>query len=79
MKSPTFFFVSFCRELKGHGVIFSTDEYFTNDNGVYKFDYSKLSDAHEWNQKRGRGKGNMERDGTTPGSPLELVITFKTI
>ncbi len=45
------------RELRGNGVIFSTDEYFTNENGVYKFDYSKLSDAHEWNQKRGQYDG----------------------
>ena len=45
---------NFCfREIQFNGIILSTDEFFVK-NGVYKFDFTKLSDAHAWNKKRGK-------------------------
>ena len=42
------------RKLKGDkGVLYSTDDFFIK-NGKYVFDVALLSDAHEWNQKRGK-------------------------
>lgn len=41
-----------CRnEQDYHRHIFSTDDYFTK-NGIYVYDTRKLTEAHEWNQKR---------------------------
>ena len=40
------------RFLKLDGVILSADDFFVTD-GQYKFDFGKLGEAHEWNQKRG--------------------------
>lgn len=35
-------------ELRPHGgVVISTDDFFTDDKGNYKFDYSKISQAHD--------------------------------
>jgi hypothetical protein len=39
-------------QLKGGGVVFSTDDYFINYQGQYIFDRNQLGIAHEWNQKR---------------------------
>lgn len=37
----------------GEGQILSTDDYFY-ENGIYSHDVTKLTDAHEWNRKRGK-------------------------
>jgi len=37
---------------KRRGVVYSTNDYFTNDNGDYKFRPYKLKEAHLWNQQR---------------------------
>lgn len=39
------------RELVGDGHILSTDDYFY-ENGIYSYDITRLTDAHEWNRKR---------------------------
>ena len=31
---------------------FETDNYFINDKGEYKFDASKIKEAHEWNKQQ---------------------------
>lgn len=36
----------------GGGIILSTDDYFRDANGVYKFIAEKLTEAHSWNQNR---------------------------
>lgn len=36
----------------GQGVVCSTDDYFLDAAGVYRFDPSKLHEAHLWNQQR---------------------------
>lgn len=41
------------REMVGEGQILSTDDYFY-ENGIYSHDVTKLTDAHEWNRKRGK-------------------------
>jgi len=33
-------------------VVYSTDDFFVDDKGVYNFDGGKLGPAHLWNQKR---------------------------
>jgi adenylate kinase family enzyme len=33
-------------------VVLSTDDFFTDENGVYNFSVRQLSKAHFWNQKR---------------------------
>ena len=42
------------KSLKGHqGQIFSTDDFWhLEDSEVYNFDINKLSEAHQWNQRR---------------------------
>ncbi|XP_074650506.1 uncharacterized protein LOC141905526 isoform X2 [Tubulanus polymorphus] len=40
------------RSLQFNGVVLSTDDYFMTDNGTYSYDREKLSEAHEWNQRR---------------------------
>lgn len=37
----------------GEGQILSTDDYFY-ENGIFSHDVTKLTDAHEWNRKRGK-------------------------
>jgi adenylate kinase family enzyme len=40
-------------ELAGEtGLIFSADDYFTDKNGKYNWDRTKIKDAHEWNYNR---------------------------
>lgn len=34
------------------GVILSTDDFFTDENGVYNWNMNLLGTAHKWNQKR---------------------------
>lgn len=34
--------------------VFSTDEYFFTEDGIYVFDPDLLEEAHKWNQKRGK-------------------------
>lgn len=36
------------------GAIFSTDDYFLDEDGRYCFDRSRISQAHQWNQTRVR-------------------------
>ncbi|XP_066910344.1 uncharacterized protein [Clytia hemisphaerica] len=45
------------------GVILAADDYFTNEQGVYTFDKSKIKHAHE--SCKQRAKSNMEK-GVTP-------------
>ena len=40
----------------------STDEFFIKD-GKYTYDNSKLSDAHEWNQRRGQALARAAHAG----------------
>lgn len=48
-------FREFARQLlEARSVIFSTDDYFLNEDGEYEFDGSKLGKAHQWNQGRVR-------------------------
>lgn len=35
------------------GIIFSTDEYFRQNNGCWSYNVGQLGAAHDWNQKRG--------------------------
>lgn len=51
------------RQLRGNGVVLSTDDFFINYQGQYVFDRYRLSEAHEWNQKRADQK---VRVGTNP-------------
>lgn len=44
--------ITYYRELVGDGQILSTDDYFY-ENGIYSYDITRLTDAHEWNRKRG--------------------------
>ena len=45
--------VNDCREMEGEtGVILSSDDYFMNGD-KYEYDYSKIAEAHEANQKKG--------------------------
>ncbi|RWS09770.1 uncharacterized protein B4U79_13775 [Dinothrombium tinctorium] len=46
-----------------NGQVFSTDDYFTSKNGFFHYDWSKISEAHEWNQKRAL---NAMKEGVTP-------------
>lgn len=50
-------------QLKGNGVVFSTDDYFINYQGQYLFDRNQLGEAHEWNQKRAN---EALKSGTNP-------------
>ncbi|XP_053168651.1 NEDD4-binding protein 2-like 1 isoform X2 [Hemicordylus capensis] len=34
--------------------VFSTDDYFFTEDGIYVFDSDSLEEAHKWNQKRAR-------------------------
>ncbi|XP_028582306.2 uncharacterized protein LOC114595786 isoform X2 [Podarcis muralis] len=36
------------------GIIFSTDEYFRQNNGCWSYNVAQLGAAHDWNQKRAR-------------------------
>uniref|UniRef100_A0A670I0X7 NEDD4 binding protein 2 like 2 n=2 Tax=Podarcis muralis TaxID=64176 RepID=A0A670I0X7_PODMU len=36
------------------GIIFSTDEYFRQNNGCWSYNVGQLGAAHDWNQKRAR-------------------------
>ena len=40
------------KKLQGNGVVLSTDDFFNNHLGQYVFDARKLSEAHDWNQRR---------------------------
>lgn len=51
------------RQLRGHGVVLSTDDFFINFQGEYVFDRYRLQEAHEWNQRRA---DERLRDGTNP-------------
>lgn len=51
------------RQLRGNGVVLSTDDFFINYQGQYVFDRYRLPEAHEWNQKRADQK---VRAGTNP-------------
>jgi len=42
------------RGLGKGGVVFSTDDFFM-DNGVYKYDQTKIGEAHAWNIQRAEG------------------------
>ncbi|XP_003409540.1 NEDD4-binding protein 2-like 1 isoform X2 [Loxodonta africana] len=44
-------------------VIFSTDDFFSRDDGTYEFNPDFLEEAHKWNQKRAR---KAMRNGTSP-------------
>ena len=62
---------SVASEAKLDGIVLSTDEFFIKD-GKYTYDNSKLSDAHEWNQRRGQalaraGHAGDETLGGTAG------------
>ena len=39
-------------ELAEEESIFSTDEFFTDDDGEYNFDMDKIEEAHQWNKDR---------------------------
>lgn len=45
--------------------IFSTDDFFSREDGAYEFNPDFLEEAHEWNQKRGD-----EFLSQIPGSPV---------
>lgn len=52
------------RELKGRtGVILSTDDFFRDKHGKYKYEANKLSNAHQWNKHRARQR---LKEGKTP-------------
>ena len=42
----------FDKLLNSHVDTFSTDEFFTDENGTYTFNGNKIKDAHEWNASR---------------------------
>jgi len=57
------------KQLVGSGKIYSTDDYFMQQ-GEYRFDPTKISAAHEWNQRRvwnaaKRGVNPLVVDNTT--------------
>ncbi|KAJ7320248.1 hypothetical protein JRQ81_019759 [Phrynocephalus forsythii] len=45
------------------GIVFSTDDYFCQNNGCWSYDTAQLGAAHDWNQKR--AKQAMDQ-GTSP-------------
>lgn len=50
-------------QLRGNGVVLSTDDYFINYQGQYVFDRNQLSFAHDWNQNRA---DKEMKSGTNP-------------
>jgi len=38
---------------QGHGVLYSGDDYFISESGEYRWERTKLEEAHSWNQQRG--------------------------
>lgn len=61
------------RIIWSEGVIFETDKYFIQENGEYKFDSSKLKEAHTWckNQVEEAMKSNFKREDWYP----EIVVS----
>ena len=53
----SFFFLH--RKLVGEGMILSTDDFFVT-GGRYKFDVTKLSDAHDWSHQKCKTEGFLK-------------------
>ena len=51
------------RNLGAGGVVFSTDDYFSQEKGSYDFNPSKLGVAHDWNKDRAE---QAVREGISP-------------
>ena len=49
---PLWNFICF-REVQFDGVTLNTDDFFMSNNGLYNYDYARIGEAHQWNQKRG--------------------------
>jgi len=43
---------SFALNFLMNGIVFSTDDFFMQEDGEYNFDASKLGKAHKWNEER---------------------------
>ena len=66
--------------------IFSTDNYWINEQGEYKFDFNKIRHAHEWNQrcaeeamKEGRSPLAIDNTNLTPKERnpyVEMAIKY---
>ncbi|KAJ3190470.1 hypothetical protein HDU85_000768 [Gaertneriomyces sp. JEL0708] len=55
------------------GQIYSTDDFFIDDDGVYCFDASRIGDAHRWNQERA-----IVAMGRSV-NPVIIALSFRTI
>lgn len=51
--SFAFFFDSILLGHSRDGIVFSTDDYFRQQDGYWSYNVGQLGAAHEWNQKRG--------------------------
>ncbi|RWS29766.1 NEDD4-binding protein 2-like protein [Leptotrombidium deliense] len=46
-----------------NGAVYSTDDFFTSKNSIYQYDWSRIEEAHQWNQVRTL---NAILEGITP-------------
>ncbi|ELU04303.1 hypothetical protein CAPTEDRAFT_117145 [Capitella teleta] len=50
------------REIQFEGVVLSTDEFFVKPNGQFQYDFTKIGDAHQWNQQRAKESCEVGRN-----------------
>lgn len=67
---------TFANHMWSSGVIFEADKFFNGPDGEYKFDGSKLKDAHEW--CRNSVEEAMQQNHMTAGQHYPEIIVSNT-
>jgi predicted kinase len=67
---------TFANHMWSSGVIFEADKFFLDENGDYRFDGSKLKDAHEW--CRNSVEEAMQQNHMTAGKHYPEIIVSNT-
>ena len=67
---------TFAHHMWSSGVVFEADKYFMDDEGFYRFDGSKLKEAHEWCKTSVQEA--MEKNHLTSGKHYPEIIVSNT-
>ena len=67
---------TFANHMWSSGVIFEADQFFLDENSDYKFDGSKLKDAHEW--CRNSVEEAMQENHMTAGKHYPEIVVSNT-